>query len=68
MGAKLFCKPVVRLWQVMMQQPCGCPLLCLPPQLCSAQCVGAGEFLDLMQLVDICAATGFSLIQVGRCC
>jgi hypothetical protein len=26
--------------------------------------VGAGEFLDLEQLVDICAATGFSLIQV----
>ncbi|KAI3431637.1 hypothetical protein D9Q98_004684 [Chlorella vulgaris] len=30
----------------------------------SAQCVGAGEFLDLVQLVDICAGTGFSLIQV----
>ncbi|PSC73748.1 4-alpha-glucanotransferase DPE2 [Micractinium conductrix] len=30
----------------------------------SAQSVGAGEFMDLMPLVDLCAATGFSLIQV----
>jgi hypothetical protein len=35
-----------------------------PSPCCSAQCVGAGEFLDLVQLVDICAGTGFSLIQV----
>ena len=35
----------------------------------SAQSVGAGEFMDLMPLVDLCAATGFSLIQAGggRC-
>lgn len=30
----------------------------------SAHSVGAGEFLDLVPLVDLCAATGFSLIQV----
>jgi 4-alpha-glucanotransferase len=30
----------------------------------SAQSVGSGEFLDLIPLVDLCAATGFSLIQV----
>lgn len=38
----------------------------------SAQSVGSGEFLDLIPLVDLCAATGFSLIQVGSqplpCC
>lgn len=29
----------------------------------SAQSVGSGEFLDLLPLVDLCAVTGFSLIQ-----
>jgi hypothetical protein len=43
-------------------------LLPLPPTIpCySGQSVGAGEFLDLVPLVDLCTATGFSLIQVGQ--
>ena len=44
------------------------PICQLPRTIscCSGQSVGAGEFLDLVPLVDLCTATGFSLIQVGQ--